>query len=236
MTDNMWTLNLLGCWQLRRLGQPVRVASRQRRLITALAVVGPRPRAAVAGLLWPDSTDRQADASLRVALWHVAHELPGLLRDAQHLLALDPSVAVDFHGLQHSLTHAYAEPVPIEDLRTGELLPGWYEDWVIGEQERFRHLRVIALDAAAERALAEGDADTAETAALAAAYLEPLRERSVILLVRAELAAGNINGAQRSYRQFRSLCQDTFGLEPGFQLSQLMRSELQARVSALAAS
>ncbi|TAP41788.1 BTAD domain-containing putative transcriptional regulator [Arthrobacter sp. S39] len=236
MTDNMWTLNLLGCWQLRRLGQPVQVASRQRRLITALAIVGPRPRTAVAGLLWPDSTDRQADASLRVALWHVAHELPGLLRDAQHLLALDPSVAVDFHGVQHSLTHAYAEPVPIEALRTGELLPGWYEDWVISEQERFRHLRVMALDAAAERALAEGDADTAETAALAAANLEPLRERSVVLLVRAELAAGNINGAQRSYRRFRSLCQDTFGLEPGFQLSQLMRSELQARVSALVPS
>jgi DNA-binding SARP family transcriptional activator len=145
-------------------------------------------------------------------------------------------VAIDFHGLQHSLTHPYAEPVPIEDLRTGELLPGWYEDWVIGEQERFRHLRVMALDAAAERALAEGDADTAETAALAAANLEPLRERSVILLVRAELAAGNINGAQRSYRRFRSLCQDTFGLEPGFQLGQLMRSDLQARVSALVAS
>jgi DNA-binding SARP family transcriptional activator len=94
----------------------------------------------------------------------------------------------------------------------------------------------MALDAAAERALAEGDADTAETAALAAANLEPLRERSVILLVRAELAAGNINGAQRSYRRFRSLCQDTFGLEPGFQLGQLMRSDLQARVSALVAS
>ena len=236
MTDTTWTLNLLGCWQLRRLGQPVRVASRQRRLITALALLGPRPRTAIAGLLWPDSNDQQAAASLRVALWHVAHELPGLLRDAQDPLALDPSVAVDFHGVQHSLTQAYAEPVPIEDLRAGELLPGWYEDWVIGEQERFRHLRVMALDAAAERALAEGDSDTAETAALAAANLEPLRERSVILLVRAELAAGNINGAQRSYRHFRSLCQDTFGLEPGFQLSQLMRSELQARVSALVAS
>lgn len=236
MTDNTWTLNLLGCWQLRHLGQPVRVASRQRRLITALALVGPRPRTAVAGLLWPDSNDQQAAVSLRVALWHVAHELPGLLRDAQGQLALDPTVAVDFHGLQHSLTHAYAEHVSIEDLRTGELLPGWYEDWVIGEQERFRHLRVMALDAAAERALAEGDADTAETAALAAANLEPLRERSAILLVRAELAAGNINGAQRSYRHFRSLCRDTFGLEPGFQLGQLMRSELQARVSALVGS
>ncbi len=236
MTDTTWTLHLLGCWQLRRLGQPVLVASRQRRLITALALVGPRPRTALAGLLWPDSNDQQAAASLRVALWHVAHELPGLLRSAQDPLALDPSVAVDFHGLQHSLTHAYAEPVPIEDLRTGELLPGWYEDWVIGEQERFRHLRVMALDATAEQALAEGDTDTAEAAALAAANLEPLRERSVILLVRAELAAGNINGARRSYRRFRSLCQDTLGLEPGFQLSQLMRSELQARVSALVAS
>jgi DNA-binding SARP family transcriptional activator len=173
---------------------------------------------------------------MRVALWHVAHELPGLLRDVEDPLTLGPTVAVDFHILQHSLTFAHGEPVPLEDLRTGELLPGWYEDWVIDEQERFRHLRVIALDRAAERALAAGDAETAETAAMAAASLEPLRESSMILLVRAELAAGNINGAQRSYRRFRSLCQDTFGQEPSFQLGQLMRSELQARVSALSAS
>ncbi|WP_190988790.1 AfsR/SARP family transcriptional regulator [Pseudarthrobacter sulfonivorans] len=145
-------------------------------------------------------------------------------------------MAVDFHILQHSLTYADGEPVPLEELRTGELLPGWYEDWVIDEQERFRQLRVIALDRAAERALAAGDAEIAETAAMAAINLEPLRESSMILLVRAELAAGNINGAQRSYRRFRSLWQDTFDQEPSFQLGQLMRSELRSRVAALAAS
>ncbi|SEQ79269.1 BTAD domain-containing putative transcriptional regulator [Arthrobacter sp. OV608] len=236
MTETTWTLNLLGCWQLRRLGQLVRVGSRQRRLITALALLGPRPRTAIAGLLWPDSNDRQAAASMRVALWHVAHELPGLLRDVDDPLTLGPTVAVDFHILQHCLTYAHGDPVPLEDLRTGELLPGWYEDWVIDEQERFRHLRVIALDRAAERALAAGDAETAETAAITATNLEPLRESSTILLIRAELAAGNINGAQRSYRRFRSLCRDTFGQEPSFQLGQLMRSDLQARVSALSAS
>jgi SARP family transcriptional regulator, regulator of embCAB operon len=236
MTDTSWTLNLLGCWQLQRFGQPVRVASRQRRLITALALLGPRPRTAVAGQLWPDSSDSQAAASLRVALWHVAHELPGLLRSVEDPLALDPAVAVDLHRLQHSLLHPQGNPIPLEQLRTGELLPGWYEDWVLGEQERFRHLRVTALDAAAERALSEGDAETAESAALAAANLEPLRERSVVLLVRAELAAGNFNGAQRSYRRYRSLCQDTFGMEPGFQLGQLVRMELQSRIPAAVAS
>ncbi|MCU1574489.1 MAG: DNA-binding transcriptional activator of the family [Micrococcaceae bacterium] len=236
MPETSWSLNLLGCWQLRHFGQPVRVASRQRRLITALALFGPRPRTAVAGLLWPDSSDSQAAASLRVALWHVAHELPGLLRSVEDPLALDPSVSVDLHRLQHSLVHSHGGPLPLEQLRTAELLPGWYEDWVLGEQERFRHLRVTALDEAAERALAGGDTGTAEVAALAAANLEPLRERSVVLLVRAELAAGNFNGAQRSYRRYRNLCQDTFGMEPGFQLSQLLRSELQSRVPAGMAS
>lgn len=236
MTDTTWTLTLLGCWQLRRLGQPVRVTSRQRRLITALALLGPRSRTAMAGLLWPDSNDQQAAASVRVTLWHVAHELPGLLQGTEDPLALDPSVAVDVHLLEQSLKHASGETPAIEDLRTAELLPGCYEDWVIGEQERFRHLRVMALDAAAERALADGDAETAERAGVAAAGIEPLRERSVVLLVRAQLAAGNINGAQRSYRRFRSLCQETLGLEPGFQLAHLMRAELHSRVAALVAS
>ncbi len=225
MPDISWSLNLLGGWRLSRDGQPVRVGIRQQRLIGALALLGPRPRSAVAGLLWPDSSEPQATASLRVALWHVSHEHPGLLAVAENPLALSSAVAVDVDSLQQSIV-AVPDHVPVrallEQLRTAELLPGWYEDWVIDEQERMRHLRLIALDALARGLLDAGD-PAAQEAALIALTLEPLRTTSNVLLIRAQLAAGNYNAAVRAFDLFRLRSLDAFGTEPSIRFSELVR-------------
>ncbi len=33
---------------------------------------------------------------------------------------------------------------------TGELLPDWYDDWVLPEREQMREMRILALEAAAD--------------------------------------------------------------------------------------
>ena len=38
----------------------------------------------------------------------------------------------------------------------GDLLPDWYDDWLMIERERLRQLRVHALEQLAERAMREG--------------------------------------------------------------------------------
>ncbi|MGO4856375.1 hypothetical protein AB4074_03585, partial [Arthrobacter sp. 2MCAF14] len=69
--DPQWSLSLLNGWTLSRDGVRQKVAHRQQRLITALALLGERPRTFLSGLLWPDSSEAQAAVGLRVSIWHI---------------------------------------------------------------------------------------------------------------------------------------------------------------------
>ena len=86
-----------------------------------------------------------------------------------------------------------------------------------------------ALDGAAEAAL-EIDAPAAEAASWAAAALaaEPLRESSVLLLVRALAAAGNQAGALAAFDQYRDRLAAEIGLEPTLRASEIRQQVLAA--------
>ncbi|WP_171041284.1 AfsR/SARP family transcriptional regulator [Sinomonas susongensis] len=217
-----WELRLLGCWQLLGNGLPVAVGIRQERLITALALMGQRPRSYLAGLLWPESGEQQAAGSLRSTVFKVRHQLPGLLSDSLEPIGLGPTVTVDVRRFREraELVRAGAAPEPdFEELLFGaELLPGWYDDWVIFEQERLRALRVATLEATARQHLARDEADAAVVAARQAAAIEPLRESAQALVIRAQVQAGDTAGAYRTLEEFRSRLRDELGLEPSDRL------------------
>ncbi|MEA5456307.1 BTAD domain-containing putative transcriptional regulator [Sinomonas sp. JGH33] len=217
-----WELRLLGCWQLLRNGTTVPVGARQQRLIAALALLGQRPRSFLAGLLWPESTEQQASGSLRATVFKLRHQLPGLLGDAAEPVSLAPTVVVDVDGLRRSAEAARAgHPLSArqaERFYSAELLPGWYEDWVIFEQERLRELRIAALEAVAQRCLAEDDPHAAIAAAMHAAAIEPLRESAHALVIRGQLRAGNAAGAHRTLEDFRRRLRDEMGLSPSRRL------------------
>ena len=111
----------------------------------------------------------------------------------------------------------------------GDLLPGWYDDWIVLERERFRQLRLRALDTLCERLAEAGCLDAALEAGLAAVAGEPLRESSHRAVVRVHLADGNVAEAIRQYRLYRQLLHDHLGLEPSGQMTELL-----PRVHALA--
>lgn len=104
-----------------------------------------------------------------------------------------------------------------------DLLTGWYEDWVDHERERLRLLRLLALEAAAERLLRAGQLAEASHAALAALRADPLRESSHRLLIRAALAEGNLAEALRRYAGLRDGLHHELGLEPSEQTQALVR-------------
>ena len=56
---------------------------------------------------------------------------------------------------------------------SGDLLPGWYDDWVLAEAEDWRQLRLHALEALADRLTAVGCWGQAADAASAAVRAEP---------------------------------------------------------------
>jgi SARP family transcriptional regulator, regulator of embCAB operon len=82
---------------------------------------------------------------------------------------------------------------------SADLLPDWYDDWVLLEAEDWRQLRLHALEALAGRLIALGCWGEAANAAGAAVRAEPLRESARAALIQAHLAVGNQSEAVREF-------------------------------------
>ena len=223
---------MLCCWQLRHNGERVEVGSRQKRLIAALALLGARPRHFLAGLLWPDSSEPQAAGNLRASLFRISHDLPRLVQPTDPL-ELCAGVTVDLQRVHQLITevmmvdappheHDDLPPDASEVLRAADLLPGWYEDWVLREQDRLQQQRVEALEALARHHLAVRDLAAAMDAARAATSLDPLRESAQLILVRGHLAEDNPASALRVYQHFRRCLGSELGIAPSPRFAELL--------------
>lgn len=124
-----------------------------------------------------------------------------------------------------------ARPSPDEGeyswLRSGDLLPGWYDDWVLLERERVRQLRLHALETAAQRLAVRGAHLEALQLAFEAVRLEPLRESAHRAVIAVHLAEGNVIDAVRHYEWFRAVLAAELGVAPSEHLSALVRGPVE---------
>ena len=103
----------------------------------------------------------------------------------------------------------------------GELLPGWYEDWVLMERERTRQLWLQTLEAACARLTLAGRYSDAVVIALTAVEAEPLRESAQTALINAHLAVGNRMEALRQYGLYAEALKRDLQLQPSEQMLKL---------------
>jgi DNA-binding SARP family transcriptional activator len=191
-----------------------------RRLVAYLALSRRPARSAVAGALWPDASETLAHNSLRSLLWRLQKAAPGLVDVSGGALALAGGVRVDVRDLTawaRSLLDPrteVADVLPLDVGRTEELLPGWYDDWVLLEREGLRQLRMHACEALADKLSRAGRHGEAVQAAHDAIRAEPLRETAHRALVRAHLAEGNLVEAFRAYESFRTILREELGIAP----------------------
>ncbi len=225
-----WELQLLGSWELRRGAQPVEVGARQQRFLAALALLGQRSRSYLAAVLWPESSEARAAGSLRTCMFEVSHQLPHLIRTTNGTLALEDDVSVDV-GAVRRLIHeihtsgAVADPLDAVDLlAVADLLPGWYEDWIVFAQERLTQERLAALEHLATVSLERDDPALAIRAANAAVAIEPLRESAHLLLVRAHLHAGNYASAHQAHLRVQDMLERELGVGVSPRFRELLAS------------
>ena len=95
-----------------------------------------------------------------------------------------------------------------------DLLPEWYDDWVILEAEDWRQLRLHALEALSVAFVRKRCFPAAISSAIATVKGDPLRESARLALVKAHLAENNQSEAIREFHRYRALLQDELGLEP----------------------
>jgi DNA-binding SARP family transcriptional activator len=199
------------------------------RLVALLCLSVRLPRATVAGRLWPEVPEEQAHGSLRSALWRLHKQVPHLVEVTGHSLAVADGVQVDVRELDR-WSRRLRNPQCGEDelevpdvVLRGELLPGWYDDWVLVDRERLRQLRMHALECAAERLMAIGRYAEALEAAYAAVRCEPLRESSHRAVVRTHLAEGNLAEAFRAFRSYQTMLADELGVAPSEHMARLLQ-------------
>jgi DNA-binding SARP family transcriptional activator len=144
------------------------------------------------------------------------------------MLALSPDVKVDIQGatVRAALLLERPEEHCAHDLEllgvAGDLLPDWYDDWVLIERERFRQLRLHALENLCCAFTRVGEHSQAVRAGLAAVGIEPLRESSHRALICAHVAEGNPAEALRQFELFKARLMDDLGLSPSSKMEMLV--------------
>jgi DNA-binding SARP family transcriptional activator len=192
------------------------------RLLAFLALRrGHVERRHIAGSLWPGVADSRASGNLRSALWRLNRQAVRLVRAEHSSLRLHEDVRVDVHLLADWAARVVSNSREPEDLAIMpwdvdrlELLPGWYDDWVLIERERLRQRLLHAMEALSREMTRQGRHAEAVDASIAVVSAEPLRESGQRVLIEALLAEGNWSEARGRLASYGSLLARELGVEP----------------------
>lgn len=142
---------LLGQFKLHAHDTPFELPSRPAQSLLAYLALNAgvtQRREKLASLLWPDTHETKARSYLRQALWRIRKSLEGVsLVPEDYLKLSDLDVCFDqtadyFLDAQRMLAKT-ASPsadqlIHILSLYHGELLPGFYDEWVVLERDRLQ--------------------------------------------------------------------------------------------------
>src|SRR5215211_3654395 len=142
----MLEVRLLGKFEVSRDGKTIAITSRPAQSLFAYLILNAgssHRREKLAGMLWPDSLEEPARDNLRHALWRVRKALE-TASATRFLHADDLSLQfetssdywLDAAELEKLGERANADEL-IDGLSqyTGELLPGFYDEWILLERE-----------------------------------------------------------------------------------------------------
>jgi DNA-binding SARP family transcriptional activator len=227
------SLSLLHGFELRCGGLPVAVPRGSQRVLAFLALHDrPVQRSYVAGNLWAESSEERAAANLRSALWRLNRGSRPLVEVVGTQLHVTPGLQIDIReAIAQARGLLSGGPMPIEvsfheipwDC---DLLPDWYDDWVLVERERYRQLRLHALEALCEGLTQGRRFAAAVEAGVTAVGAEPLRESARRALISAHIAEGNLGEALRQYRDYVGLLRTELGVAPSAELQELIRRSI----------
>lgn len=108
----------------------------------------------------------------------------------------------------------------------GDLLLGWYDDWVLVERERLRMLCLRGYRRLLEHHAALGEFEPALTAGRAALAIEPLQETVVQRVIELYGASGQRIEALRQYQRLAVLLRTDLEVEPAKETRMLIQRVL----------
>ena len=173
-------VQLFGGPRVLQAGSPQEVPEGSKRLLVLVALSEGRvERRKAAGQLWPEVDETRAAGNLRSAHWRLRGAGIDVLSSDGRSLSLATGTVVDVGiwcdwALRVIEGNAGAADLQLESIPHDalDLLPGWYDDWVIFERERIRQRLLHALEALSRQLSACGrHAEAVEAAMTVVAWI-----------------------------------------------------------------
>ncbi len=249
----MLEIRLLGQFDVRRDGTPVDIPSRPAQSLLAYLALHPgtpQRREKLAGLFWPDAAEANARSNLRAALWRIRKSLeggppaePGYLLVDEIALAFDPRADfwLDAAALERRLDEgaSAAELVEVVSVYRGELLPGFYDEWVVLERERLQALFEHKMKRLLDRLVAEQRWSEALELGERWIALGHTPEPAYRALMAAHAGLGDLSSVAAAFQRCAEALWRELGVEPSeetrAQYEGLTRAERSAHASVSAA-
>jgi DNA-binding SARP family transcriptional activator/predicted ATPase len=254
-----WTLSLLGSASLKRDGIVLHLRSRKAiALLAYLAVTGVHhSRAALATLLWPESSAKTARDRLRHALWVLRNALEGawLVVDRttvglngsqqQHVdVTRFRSLLEECRRHSHPVNDVCAACLPLlsdaVELYQGDFMLGFtlddsvqFDDWQSLEAETLRKECGIALERLATGYASGGDPESGIAYAQRWLALDPLHEPAHRCLMRLYAQSGRRSEALLQYETSEQLLEKELGVAPDPETRSLSDAIREGRVGPL---
>jgi predicted ATPase/DNA-binding SARP family transcriptional activator len=228
-------INLLGGFRLTFHGSLIPGLESQslQRLLAYLLLhrASPLSRQQIAFLFWPETSESQSRTNLR----HLLHRLRAAWPEAsQYILAdgqflawnPDAPFMLDVAEFEHaSAAESWQQAV---DLYGGDLLPDFYQDWVIAERERLGQDYIKVLEHYVEWLNSEGHYAEAIQACQRLLRRDSLREETYRQLMRLYATRGESTKMLRTYEA----CVDVLGRDLGIEPSAETQAEFQRYLQA----
>lgn len=230
-----WQLDLLGGLRVRGAERTI-TRFRTRKTSTLLAYLAlhserAHPRVQLAEMLWPGSEPHSGRLNLRAELAWLRRQLevPALPRGAALIanhaeVQLSPRACCTdvaaFEAAVVAARRAEDRSHGIEllqcavELYRGELLPGYFEDWILRERGRLADVYLAAVRRLSRHLYEAGDPQGAIAAAHQAIAADPLSEEAHFDLICLYAATNRSVDALRQYQVLEQALRKEFGDEP----------------------
>lgn len=212
-------------------------ASKDQELLSYLLIHRDRPhsREALASLLWGDTSTEKSKKYLRQALWHLHAALNSdngngteVLMVDHDWLSLNPHSNLWTDVAVFERAFAGAEGVAgrqldgekaqaLKDavsLYNDDLLPGYYQDWILFERERLQNMYLLMLDKLIVYLQYHGEYEVAQGYGATILRYDPARERTHRQLMHLFSLAGDRTAALRQFERCALALKQELGVKP----------------------
>ncbi len=184
----------------------------------------PIPRNHLAYLFWPNASESEARANLRRHLHLLRKQLPAPPQDIPWILSVRQTLQwnpqanywLDVAELEtfNPETAEKAQWKALFNLYSGDLLEGFYDDWILAERVRLQRHYIQLLEARIADQKQRSNAPNAIQAARQLLHVDPQREEAYRQLMELYYHAGDRAAALREFEKCRAMLQSQLNVNP----------------------